>query len=106
MITVLAIICSTIVICTGIRYGCHVYCQNVEYSIYKDLTKKDDEYSFSVRPYFFKNEVERFWGYVVYDDKQKTIYTGINKENSNFTIFRKESEALELCKTVRRLHGI
>lgn len=106
MITVLSIICATIVICFAIRYGCRVYCQNVEYSIYRDL-HKDELNQFGVRPYFYKGSKgeNSFWGYVVYDNKEDCIYKGSEKSNENFIIYRTEESAMRFCNTVRKLHG-
>lgn len=106
MITVLSIICATIVICFAIRYGCRVYCQNVEYSIYRDQ-HKDELNPFGVRPYFYKGErgENSFWGFVVYDNKEDCIYKGSEKSNENFIIYRSEESAMRFCNTVRKLHG-
>lgn len=106
IIPVLSIICATIIICTAIRYGVRLYCQNVEYTIYKDL-HKDDIVPYGVRPYFYKgnNGSNSFWGFVVYDNKEDCIYKGSDKSNENFIIYRTEESAEKFCRTVRKLHG-
>lgn len=105
MILVLSIICITIVVCIAIRYGAMVHCQNIEYSIYKDLHKGELP-SFSVRPYLYNGGTnDSFWGFVVYDEQNECIFKGVDSSNEHFIIYRTEERAEQFARSVRKMYG-
>lgn len=108
MISVLYIICTTIVICMAIRYACIWNCQRIEYKLY-NIKNPPVKTRFNVRPYFFdgKNKgKESYWGYTVYDSETNLPYTGRNKNNTQFTVYKVREDAEVWCMEVQELENV
>lgn len=106
MMSVMYLICATIVVCTLIRYICIWKCQSIEYKLYKNKNIEDSPYC--IRPRYYvpkgKAETEGFMGYVVYDLTQDEPFTGTGKSQV-FTVFKDRKEAEALLDEVNEMYG-
>ncbi|AZU98402.1 hypothetical protein SEPL_498 [Salmonella phage SE_PL] len=104
MISVMCVICATIVICTFIKYRCIWKCQQQEYRLYREKNKKSP---FVIRPHLYKHPHDaskHYWGYVVFNTDTDHPYTGIDKNNTSFTVYREKADADKRRKELDELY--